>query len=821
MKTMKKLFSIVTIATMLISTSSLKTFAYSKAEENVDSMISDIQTEDYYRNKRAVYTEFEAPQTFDINQDLYVLDETSILDIPKNATHSIFSAKSEILSSIKSDSKFEINGTINILGKTSSIGTYYNFSNISKYEIADWAYRANIITEEEKIECYCELILSGNFGNICCLESVIEEISKYSKSNLISLNLKNKIDLIFHPTASTRTIPSDILYSFSTENFVVHYGIKTPEYKAIQVANYFEGIRSQFIELGFRTPLLEQNQTKYNVYLTYLPSSSGGIQSAAATTVKVNDSSSNPVCSSYIVIYDFGESTVFDTYVKEVATHEYFHAIQNAYNHKSNWFKEACANWAVININGSTLSCRNKIHSFSYMSTTMTNDDISVNPLYGACVFPLTIQHYYGGVDTIKSIYTMYGNYPPNSVTQTKLREIITEGICDSGYDGSFEEAYRVMVGYMLSPQVWFYNYASDVSYWSPNTNSTDPRLIPLEVNSSATGVLNNMTSKYFKISLPTSFSGSILIEVTFDGEGGTIQKYQRTNDVQKLLTFPNTYSTGLNGEAFALQLNPDSSLNESVIMISNTAEDGSLNYSITLTLLPLSQEIRTQTNSKYNEYVQNFQNGKYKYVKVTFSPLVNRIYQTFGSADTEIILFDRDGDSLTYDDNNGYENNAFASCNIAINTVHLIIKNNDYQTNSSTKLAITPTYGTINSTPHTGIINSYNEIECITRSNIYFRSYAEKNYTRFAIFIPEATKSYTISIHSAIDSYVYIIDPRSNLLLTSQNYNDNGAQNGMDASLTITLTRNIPYLIMYSAKDLTSIQGTFEYLHLIAFQQT
>ena len=62
--------------------------------------------------------------------------------------------------------------------------------------------------------------------------------------------------------------------------------------------------------------------------------------------------------------------------------------------------------------------------------------------------------------------------------------------------------------------------------------------------------------------------------------------------------------------------------------------------------------------------------------------------------------------------------------------------------------------------------------------------------------YTPPSSGTYTISLESEFDNYLYVIDPRSSELIKLEiDYNDDF--NGSNASITRNLEAGIPYLII------------------------
>lgn len=94
---------------------------------------------------------------------------------------------------------FSLDGTVLLKGKKENINEFYDFASYSRYEIAEWAHAKELISEEEKIEVFCDLINARNFENVNCLEWVNGEITDYLWTNEVSSPLDEKIQSVLTP----------------------------------------------------------------------------------------------------------------------------------------------------------------------------------------------------------------------------------------------------------------------------------------------------------------------------------------------------------------------------------------------------------------------------------------------------------------------------------------------------------------------------------------------------------------------------------------------------------------------------------------------
>ena len=72
------------------------------------------------------------------------------LKIPSDCVFNISSSTQNILNSLLSEEDFTIKGTVTSCNGTVNINDYYNFADTNKFEIADWAWKADLISYEEK-----------------------------------------------------------------------------------------------------------------------------------------------------------------------------------------------------------------------------------------------------------------------------------------------------------------------------------------------------------------------------------------------------------------------------------------------------------------------------------------------------------------------------------------------------------------------------------------------------------------------------------------------------------------------------------------------
>lgn len=218
---------------------------------------------------------------------------------------------------------------------------------------------------------------------------------------------------------------------------------------------------------------------------------------------------------------------------------------------------------------------------------------------------------------------------------------------------------------------------------------------------------------------------------------------------------------------------------------------------------------------SRYTEKVVNLGAGGYKEYVVSFAVGGNRVIQTFGannaSQDGYLELYDINGTKLAYNDDSGYERNALLSYNFSANTPYVIRVKYYYSSNyGDIKLAIIPTY-------------SYSSYEDFYYLEDYTRGLTwsfQQNNVKVMTYQFSSTLLRIMRVTSEVDTYLYIIDPRSaapcvralpDTLNTDPSlYNDD--YDGLNSKIIRRFDENVPYLVIVSAfnPSLSSSVGEF-----------
>lgn len=236
--------------------------------------------------------------------------------------------------------------------------------------------------------------------------------------------------------------------------------------------------------------------------------------------------------------------------------------------------------------------------------------------------------------------------------------------------------------------------------------------------------------------------------------------------------------------------------------------DTGGVEYKCSVCGHRTDEVLKITASNRYTERVIDVLPNHYKEYKLTFSTSGNRVIQTFGAYtldhDGYIELFDSNGNRLDYDDDGGYRLNSLLTYNFAANTEYTIrISFYDPEEQSGEiKLAIVKTYS----------YDRYEDIYDLVDYTMGLTWSFAQNNVKLLTYEYSTTRELTMNVTSEVDTYLYIIDPRSTELIqrasyTSPNttkslpclYNDD--HDGLlDSQITKTFDANVPYLVIVSA---------------------
>lgn len=220
------------------------------------------------------------------------------------------------------------------------------------------------------------------------------------------------------------------------------------------------------------------------------------------------------------------------------------------------------------------------------------------------------------------------------------------------------------------------------------------------------------------------------------------------------------------------------------------------------------SEIVSISLNQKYFEDKVTLGKGEYKDYYITFSKGSTKVFQTLGTKDSYLYIYDSLGNLLASNDDSGYSLNSLIKYYCSAN-VQYIIRVKFFSTSyyGETKIIVTPSYGALSSDSST--LSSYESIYNTSSSNFTFSTFSSKGYVRLLTYTPSERANYSIETEGDIDTYIYVIDPRSTYLITSSDYNDDGGES-FNAKISKDLSANIPYLIIYSRWYLLGDNSSF-----------
>ena len=198
-------------------------------------------------------------------------------------------------------------------------------------------------------------------------------------------------------------------------------------------------------------------------------------------------------------------------------------------------------------------------------------------------------------------------------------------------------------------------------------------------------------------------------------------------------------------------------------------------------------------------------------YVDYIITPQTSgyRIFQTFGTLDTVLEIYNSSGTLLARQDDSGYKTNSLIYYYLSVGSTYRIrVKCYGSYMRGETKLVIVPATGVLASGVTT--ISSYESIKNVSGYTGYtWGTYAQLNCARVITFTPPSSGNYTFEITSDFDTYLYVIHPQSTSYISyGVNYNDDSGE-GLNPKLTINLTAGVPYMIVYSGYNLSNSAHT------------
>ena len=211
---------------------------------------------------------------------------------------------------------------------------------------------------------------------------------------------------------------------------------------------------------------------------------------------------------------------------------------------------------------------------------------------------------------------------------------------------------------------------------------------------------------------------------------------------------------------------------------------------------------LSTTSNYRYYEEILSIPAGGSVSCFVTFGQSGYRIFQTFGTLDTILELYDSSNRRISKDDDGGYSENAYRKVSVTANEKYRVrLSCYNFYSSGKVRLAIVPAWGA-----RRHDVTSFETYEDIWQISDYenytLKTYLTKDYSEEVRYLPPTSGYYTIELESLFDSYLYVIDPRSPDSIPYGDYDDDEVDTGGDASVTKYLEQGVSYLLIVSRFD-------------------
>lgn len=321
---------------------------------------------------------------------------------------------------------------------------------------------------------------------------------------------------------SATTLNENPEQSVTTANFRVHFDedfISVATANAI--ASYFEEVKNTYLQWGYRSPILQFLKSRYQVYLYAGSDTNSAYGSGDILGLTTHTEQHCNVCATYISLYQVETLT---EQLKNTIAHEYFHAIQNAYNCNISWLKEAGASWAsykvagnVSNLDWSSYFKQQHISLETRFSTTLVD-------LYANSIWLFYIEQKYG-FDAVRSIYEEYADYSDVEAFSV-FTDIIEDAIERKGFTNvNFDDMYFELSAYCVDVSKWF-----DLPVAEGLGMIGFPKYDVAIESTTTTLSLNNYSTEYVRF-FPTEFNH--FAEIIIEGVpiNGCVQLYTITED--------------------------------------------------------------------------------------------------------------------------------------------------------------------------------------------------------------------------------------------------------------------------------------------------
>lgn len=179
----------------------------------------------------------------------------------------------------------------------------------------------------------------------------------------------------------------------------------------------------------------------------------------------------------------------------------------------------------------------------------------------------------------------------------------------------------------------------------------------------------------------------------------------------------------------------------------------------------------------------------------IRFTTTGNKLFQTLGSLDTKLYLYNETtGALIASDDNSGAILNALINYKLTPTfRFKIIVKAGNNNITGDTRLVITQVSDSN--------IQNYDDIFRINERNCEYKTYMIQYSSNVLCFVPEITGKYQIKLTSSFDNYLYFFD-YNNGYSQGENVEYNNNFDGTNAQLTLKLQPGRPYLVFICCND-------------------
>lgn len=212
---------------------------------------------------------------------------------------------------------------------------------------------------------------------------------------------------------------------------------------------------------------------------------------------------------------------------------------------------------------------------------------------------------------------------------------------------------------------------------------------------------------------------------------------------------------------------------------------------------------INMSSSNRYLEHVVSLPQNDYTYkdIYVKFKTTGNKLFQTFGTKDAVMYLYDTEYNQVAYDDDSGEGYNAFFHYSVVANKAYILrVKFYSSSTTGNIKIGVAPT-----------IAGNESQYENITHaeglSKTFHFTTALKNVIAIT-FTPTESGTYKFQTYSTddppIDAYLYVVNPRT----TTACLSDDDSGEDLQAMITMNLVAGRRYFIILSTFNIVTESG-------------